>query len=409
MQLSIPTNWDLQLLDQIDKTAAAEIYGKLAKDIIGGGRVSFALPDISRRAVKRYVEKTHRYGLRFNYLLNSTCLGNREWSRKGQYEIERLLGWLDHIGVDALTVANPYLLQRIKKRYPRFKVYVSTQTGIDTIQEARHWQDMGADRITLSVHRANRNFLLLRRLKDHVSCEVQLIVNLQCLKNCPFWLYHGNSSSHSSQTDESGNRFVVDYCFLMCNHIRLKNPEEFIRSGWIRPEDTGVYEEIGIDNFKLVNRTMPTRDIVRTVAAYTRRRYDGNLLDLFSDPSRTFVFENLSPVKKLVHVLRHFFRPLEVDVLRFSKMKELMVSPPLYIDNRALDGFIEHFLNDDAGAQRVCSECAYCKKMAQKSVTVTDENALKELIVNYEAFLESIVSGNIFYLTPSLKSKNIIE
>lgn len=393
MKLSIPCNWDFKLIDDTKKDAVDEFYGKLSKDVIGGGRMAFTLPSISKQYVANYVKKIHQHNLKFNYLLNSTCLGNIEWSRAGQREICRFLDWLLSINVDSITVSMPYLLQLIKERYPRFKVYISNQVGISSLMEAKYWQDLGADRLTLSVHKVNRDFKLLVAMKRSLKCQIQLIVNLHCLKDCPFWLYHGTSSSHSSQLGRGSNRLVIDYSFIMCSLMRLKDPVEFLRSGWIRPEDIRYYEEIGIDRFKLVNRTMPTDDIVSIIKAYTNRRHEGNLLDLFSDPTRTLILQK----QNLLHKIKYFFHPLSINMSRLMEAKKLIGQTGIYIDNRSLDEFIKYFLEEGQNCNfDSCFNCNYCNEAAKKAVRITDRNALIDLIDKYENFLAGLISGRIF-------------
>lgn len=396
MKLSVPTNWDIELIHKAKKDNIEEIYGKLAADAVGGGRVSFILPRVSKRAVKKYIETVHGYGLKFNYLLNSTCLGNMEWSRRGQRDICRLLDWLQSLNVDSVTVSIPYLLQLIKKQYPEFEVNVSTQSGVSSIEEAKFWEDLGADKITLSVHKVNRDFELLKAIRRNLKCRLQLIANLHCLKNCPFWLYHSNSSSHNSQLNKESRRFVIDYSFIMCSYLKLKNPENLIRSEWIRPEDIHCYKDIGIDMIKLVNRTMSTEALLGIVDAYTNERYDGNLLDLFSHPARTFILRK----PNLLYKFRYFFRPFSVNLFRLMEAKELVSESKIYIDNRALDGFIDHFLKKDSCALKGCKECSYCGEIAKKAVRIPDEGSHKDLIDKYDKFLGYLVSGKMFSWLP---------
>ncbi len=392
MKLSVPSNWDNELIHKINKDNVEEIYGKLAQDAIGGGRTSFILPQVSKKRVKKHIEIVHSYKLKFNYLLNSTCLGNIEWSRGGQKNICKLLDWIEAINTDSVTVAIPYLLQLIKKRYPGFKVNISTQSGISSIEEAKFWQDLGADKITLSVHKVNRDFKLLEALRKNLKCKLQLIANLHCLKNCPFWLYHGNCSSHNSRLGNEGRRFMIDYSFLMCSYIKLKEPENLIRSEWIRPEDLHYYEDIGIDMIKLVNRTMSTERIQAIVGAYTDERYEGNLLDLFSNPAKTFILQK----PNLLYKFRYFFHPFSVNLFRLFKARKLINESKIYIDNRALDGFIDYFLKNDNCRLKGCQECQYCDAVAKKVIKILDQDSYKDLINKYDKFLNYLVSGKMF-------------
>jgi hypothetical protein len=68
----------------------------------------------------------------------------------------------------------------------------------------------------------------------------------------------------------------VDYCSLICNDLRLREPVNYLRANWIRPEDLPIYEEMGYHNFKIVERNTPTAILLERVKAYANRRYDGN-------------------------------------------------------------------------------------------------------------------------------------
>ena len=184
---------------------------------------------------------------------------------------------------------------------------------------------------------------------------------------------------------------MIDYCSLSCNYQKLKNPVEFIRSGWIRPEDIHYYEKIGIDRLKLVNRGMTTKNIERVVAAYTNRSYDGNLLDLFSRPSKNIVFERDSLFRKI----KYFLRPFSVNLFRLAKAKKVFAEPGIYIDNKLLEGFIEHFINEKCNDQE-CQTCSYCKEISEKVMHFKIEQ-IKQNVKNYESVLDDIITGKMFF------------
>ena len=394
IKLSIPTNWQEDLipyLSSIEKDLVGEIYGKLNADFIGGGRASFALPSVSKKRARNYIGKLRRLGFKFNYLLNSTCMGNKEWSTGGQKRLNKLLDWIAEAGATSVTVSIPYLLEVVKKRCPDIDVYVSTMAGVNSTQRAKFWEELGADKITLAETSMNRNFRLLKKIRRNVKCKLQLIANLDCLYNCPYWIYHGVLNSHSSQDGYCSRNFMIDYCSLSCNYKKLKNPVELIRSGWIRPEDIHHYEEAGIDGIKLVNRGMTTKNIARVVTAYLNRRYDGNLLDLFSRPSRNIIFEK----KSLFHKIKYFLRPFSVNLFRLARIKKVFSEPGIYIDNKLLGGFIEYFINGNCD-DKECQSCTYCKETAEKAMHYQPEQ-IERNIKNYEAVLEDIVTGKMFF------------
>ena len=388
IKFCVPTNWQDDLISGLRKDSIEELYGKLPQDVVGGGRASAVLPSVSKKKLANHILDMHKEGIRFNYLLNSTCLDNLEWSMSWQRRFRKFLDYLVKSGVDKVTVSIPYLLEVIKKKYPQLEVCISVHTGINFLRRAKFWQDLGADEVTLFMD-INRDFPLLKQIRSHIKCKLRLIANLACLYGCPFYHYHANLQSHASQGLHPSRGFVLDYCTLRCRFIRLMRPEEFIRSRWIRPEDVKTYEEIGIDSLKFVNRDMKTEAICLIVDAYTRRSYKGNMLDLFSDPSKSLTGYRLSPNK-----VKYFLRPFRVNIFKLYKAKDLFGKDDVYIDNKGLDGFLRHFLENDCSL-RPCEDCNYCRQTAERVIRIGAE--YKNIYSKRcEDFLGDIVKGGLF-------------
>jgi collagenase-like PrtC family protease len=393
MKFAIPTNWEDSLIAALPEESVEELYGALPFDPIGGGRPSFMLPHISRGQFKRHLKAVKNKGYRFNYLLNAVCLDNREFTRGGQRKIRSFLQWLIDSGVESVTVSIPYLLEIIKRNYPKLTVSVSTMAGVNSLLRARYWESLGADKITLATTSSViRNFPLLRLLKKHLSCEIQLIANLTCLSECPFWQYHAVSHSHASQAGHPSGGFLIDYCFLRCNYIKLKNPREFIRSAWIRPEDQGYYEEIGIDRIKFANRPLSTVHLKKMLRSYSQRHYEGNLLDLFQE--RTLDGRLGREKMPFLRAFRYFFRPQAVNIFKLAKMRSLLDAPGIFIDNRSLDGFLSHYIS--IHPQGISGEdCHECQKFIEKTVHI-DQAQRKKMIHYYTQYLHGLISGDMF-------------
>lgn len=386
MTLSIPANWADDFFDAIDFGAVGEVYGKLAADPVGGGRASVVFPGVSRRRVEAHIREVRRRGLRFNYLLNATCLGNAELSRRGQRRIRALLDWIGETGADTVTVALPQLASLVRRHYPSLRLAVSTNVMADNLDRVRFWEGLGAQQITLSYTDVNRDFAELRHLAAHARCELQLIVNLICRRHCPVQALHANFHSHASQSGAGpwrGRTLPLDVHCLRCAAHSFTDPTEVIRSHWIRPEDLARYEAAGIARFKLVERGMNTADLSRIVAAYTARRYDGNLMDLIPTMSK---YRYLATPGRM-HFLRHFLgaggaRPLRL--LQLARRMEALRARPdyftafgLYVDNRMLDGFLDRFERRDC-RQTLCEACGYCAQWARRAVRPLGDPADRE-------------------------------
>ena len=279
MKLSVACNFDDALLEGLRGYPVYEIYGKLTSDFFGGGRPSFYLPEVHRDALAAFVGRTHAHGIQFNYLLNASSMGNTEFTREGQRHIEELLEWLDGIGVDSVTVANIYFLRLVKRRSPRLKVRISSHRFTDNARKVRFWVDNGADYIVVSEVNIHRELKVLEAMQRAASgVELQLIVNNWCRQDCAIAGNHAVGLSAASQSHSRG--FPLDYCSIVCNELRLRQPVNYLRANWIRPEDLKHYEALGYHNFKIVERNTPTQVLLERVKAYAEQRYDGNLLDL---------------------------------------------------------------------------------------------------------------------------------
>ena len=354
MKFTVGTNWQDDLISKIKKDSVKEVYGKLAWDFVGGGRPAYISADPSKEKVCSYIKQAHQNGMEFNYLLSAVCLGNKEFTTFGQKKIHQLLDWVVSIGVDSVTVSIPYLLQLIKKQYPQLKVHISSFANVNTIERAKYWEDLGAARITLDEFTLNRDFKLLRKIRNSLGCELQLIANNGCLYNCPFVDYHYTSLSHNSQLQPT-----FDFCVLNCKYLRITNPVNFIRAGWIRPEDICFYEDIGIDSMILATEDISTEKILLIVDAYSKRQYVGNLMDL--------LFINYC-----------------------YGFKDIAQQAPVYIDNQALDGFIEHFIKNDCHLM-ACHECGYCQEITKQVVKV-DPNYREKITDEYKVILDSLIN-----------------
>jgi collagenase-like PrtC family protease len=390
MKLTIPFNGQEDLIPQLaGYPDVLEVYGKLTSDFVGGGKHSFQTPSITKSKLAYNVKIAHKQGLGFNYLLNSSCLNNAELTIKGQRKIAQLMDWLVDIGVDSVTVTIPYLLELIKKRYPSLKVYVSVLAGVNSLRRAKFWESMGADRITLLNVDVNRNFPLLVQIKNNVKCQLSLILNANCLYECPVYVYHGITTSHASQSGHSSKGFVIDYCRIVCRYRQITEPVNFIKSSWIRPEDVACYEKIGINCFKIIDRGMSTQTILSIVEAYVKRDYSGNLLDLFPDPTKSLSFRK----NNLFPKIRYFLRPFTVNVFKLREFAGLFPNP-VYIDNKQLNGFLDNIITKECG-RILCEDCGYCNQVAAKVVKI-DNSLYKTMVDNYKKCLDNLISGGLF-------------
>ena len=392
MKLRVGANWDIAFLDAVKGTSVDALFGKLPFDIVGGARPGFVLPQINRKSVEQYIKACHERGLEFSYLLNAPCLGNLQYSRKGYGQLIDLLEWIDESGANSVTLGLPYLIDLVRKRFPRLMVKVSTTARVNTVRKALQYEDMGVEEIIIDEH-INREFKTLEVIRKAVKCNLELIVNNICLWQCPYNYEHVNHDGHASREGEEDDYCYLQYPGYLCLYRKLTDPVELLKSPWIRPEDIPHYENLGYDHFKITERFKRTPLLLEHVKAYENRRYEGNLLDLFTLPRKGA----FTPIH-----LEYFIKPEHVNILKISELEkvfDLEVRELIQMDNQKLNGFIEFFKKNDCN-QTTCLECRYCEKFFEK-VSVVNEEGVKRAAERVRNFSEKLLSGEIFEIPPS--------
>lgn len=373
MRLLAPTNWDTELIPPLSQIKAdIQIFGVLPTSMMGSGMSGPDIPQMTTEQAQEYINLAHNADLTFNYLLNAPCMNNMEWDQDTHRELLQHLEWLSDAEVDSVTVAIPYLLELVKCHFPHLKVEVSTIAHVNSVARAKFFESLGADSIILDSN-VNRDFKLLQAIRDAVSCELGVLTNSLCLYQCPFEYYHNNTIGHATQNHNALNGFYMDYCVLHCASSRLSDTSQLIKARWIRPEDIHIYEELGIDFFKIGGRAMPTEWIINATAACSSRQYRGNLYDILIGltPKTTYANPALS-----------------------STQIAAPVSPPrVFIDNQQLEGFIDFFKKQDCLSG--CSNCNYCQRIADNVVQL-DEDEARGYVSALSRLLDDLTSSRMF-------------
>ena len=349
-----------------------QLYGVLPTSMIGsGGRGPDNVHMVENQA-EEYIERAHDAGLKFDYILNAPSMGNMEWDENTHRELLEHLRWITSLGVDSVTVTIPYLIELIKRQFPHLEVRISTIAHVSSVARAKLYESLGADSITLDFN-INLDFTLLKAIRNAVNCQLTVLLNNLCLYQCPYEYYHHDTLGHASQSYNPLNGYYEDYCVLRCTLDRLWDMSQAIKCRWVRPEDIHVYEDIGIDMFKTSGRSMPTERILHTAKAYSSRHYQGNLYDILNviTPKVGFGQSDLPGVKN-----------------------DVIASPPkLYIDNQALEGFIDFFKKQNCLSG--CSNCNYCKRIADEVIQF-DHTEVDEYVGMLNNYLGNLASSGMF-------------
>lgn len=347
-------------LDDVSKFDTVKIlFGKLSDDVIGGGCEAALLPDVNKDILVNYIKQAYSKGILFNYIINAPFLNNLELFNNGRKKINELLDFLSTLPLESVTVANPFLLMYIKKNFKNLRIKASATFMVDSVDKALKLKQMGTDIMVLDPLLVNRNFETLKKIRVVIGNEIEILVNNNCLLNCPMLNYHqiylGSSSQETSCNSSS------DFCYKICSHLRLSDPCYYIRGDWIRPEDLHYYEEIGYDRFKIIDRCAPKDIMLKRVKAYTERKYSGNFLDL----------------------IQHYC--YQDEIIRNEYFNNI------YIDNSKLNGFLEYFVSGKCNGRDCSPSCDYCRKFSEKAIRV-DESFKKLWSTKKNKAINSLLS-----------------
>ena len=355
MELVLATNFDGALLEGVSDLPVRTFFGGFPVSLTGAGRPPWILPEVERETFRRHLEAIHRTGREFYATLNSNDLGLQEY-RTGYLDafLKEVRELLD-LGVDGFVIAIPALMEAVHRAHPGIPLSVSSFARIRSVSQAEYFLRLGAD--TVILEEGNRDFSLIRGLV-RAGARVEVLTNQTCIRECPFRAHHLNTSSLCSQP--GGDRLWFEFPILECGLELVRDPRKLIPSIWVRPEDLSVYEDVGVQRFKISGRNRSTEWLLRAARAYTDRRYHGNLLDILS-----FV-QVKGPSNALSTLSRQGIAPDVVEPLReaFAALGDVT------IDNDAFpSGFLRRIAATDC-EHRTCDECGYCGTVAEKVVRI---------------------------------------
>jgi collagenase-like PrtC family protease len=395
MKLSVAVNWDLELLDGLAQIPEVNsVYAKLPYDIVGGGRAGSVLPSVDMDTATAYIREVHNRGLLFSYLINAPCLGNLEQTLDGKKNLIDFIGKLIEIGVDNVSISNLALVSLVRHNFPNLSVRGSVLSWPTNLPRLKFQESLGVDPIILPYSEFNRDFKALEQIRAGMSCGIVLFANISCIYHCHYLAEHACSVGHASQENQGGKKmqFMLDTYLWQCTRRRLMHPELFLMSRWIRPEDLHVYEALGIDEFKIIDRSRSTAWLLRATKAYASRKYDGNLLDILSlellgDPAgfhpsidqRTF---------KMIPQLDKSERQLLGRVLQ---LRQRLLALNVFIDNAALSDFLAGFQKIKC-SETFCDDCRYCHSYAERAVRYDRKEAAGLVAAMDELINESLAA-----------------
>jgi len=413
IRISLACNWKLDLLNLIEKDVNVrknvyDFYGTHDMSFTGSGRPFFLMAKRGKSEIETFINRVHDLNLKFTWLWNGGCLGYYKFNSKEQTKAKKELDWLDAMDVDYLTVSDPYLAEFAKLYNPKLKLKVSVIAEVNSLTRALEWDKIiGSEGVlTLSIM-LNRNFPLLKEIKEKVNCDIELLTNDCCLNECPYRFFHYTECSHASQTYDRLEGYYNDWATIACQNQKCFNPEQVIMCKWIQPSDLDKYMEIGIDYFKISGRRYSTKWLFNTVKAYSDKDSNRNLGEIFN--AYSFVSD------PLILAGNQFseFSARQENMGTDADNQSIMLSVPdfdAHLDGNKMDKFIKNFPHEGTRCAENCGvTCFYCYNFVEKAYS-QPEGGITE---NYKEFMSYLYNylntGDMFFPKEDRKLKSPIK
>lgn len=315
--------------DSIEEVYYAWFDSPSGRSVLSGydGYFDYGLQNIMTEELKTI----KKLGIKTNLLFNANCYGEEAMSEVLRGKVYSIIDFLskNNICPDVITTTSPAIAHMIKSEYSHIKLKASVNMKISTVKGMEYVAHL-FDGFCVAKE-CNRNPGCLKALKKWAQGNgktITMLANSGCMRDCSGQIFHDNMVAHESEIAKQKNIGFLPY---MCWNY-LKNTENFVsvlQNTWIRPEDIDNYENL-VDNVKIATRSHRLAGMV--IGAYARRKYYGNLLDLFEP--------GFSPA----------FAPYIID------------------SSKIPDDFWMHTTKCDKN----CDECDYCNRVLENALVMAE-------------------------------------
>ena len=282
---------------------------------VGGADLNLRayVPGFSVKELEDCVQVAHRAGVKVYVALN--IFAHNHHLEEAVTCIERMAS----LGVDALIISDPGILQLAQRIAPQVPVHLSTQAGVTNRESARFWKERGCRRLILARELSLEE---IREIRKKVDVELEVFVHgAMCLA------YSGRCILSSYFTGRGANRGECTqpcrWNYILAEENRLDDPlliaEEGCGSYILSSRDLNMIEHIpelvdaGIDGFKIEGR-MKGVHYVATVTRVYREAIDQYLNRSEGPTSDLDWKEELTKVShRPYHTGFYFGRPEQVD------------------------------------------------------------------------------------------------
>lgn len=250
----------------LEKLKIAILYGADAV-FIGGKEFSLrsSASNFSLDDIQEAVDFAHKHKAKIHVTCNIILhIDNLDG-------LEEYLQTLDKIGVDAIIVADPYIIHLAKKLNLKLEVHVSTQLSTLNTSAISFYEKQGVDRVVLA---REVNYKDLKEIRENVNVDLEYFIHgAMCIHysgRCMLSNYFSRRDANRGGCSQSC-RWYYD---IFDNGSQLNNDEIVPFS--MSSKDMALVDnipdliELGIDSFKIEGRMKSLHYIATVVSTYRK-------------------------------------------------------------------------------------------------------------------------------------------
>lgn len=194
------------------------------------------------------------------------------------HEVDDFMKNLERVGIDAIIVADPALIQRTKQAAPSLELHLSTQANTTNWAAVQFWKEEGLSRVVLAREVSLEE---IRQIKSHVDIEIEAFIHgAMCIS------YSGRCvlSNHFTARDSNRGgcsqscRWKYDLFTEQEKNPRSETPFTMSSKDLCMIDRLPELIDAGVDSFKIEGR-MKSIHYVATVTNQYRRAIDAYCAD----------------------------------------------------------------------------------------------------------------------------------
>lgn len=232
-----------------------------------------------QKELEEDLKKIKGMGIKLDLLFNANCYGKYSFSQYLANLVCSTVNYLkEKVELDIVTTTSLMIARVIKDNFKDIEVRASVNMRLGTIKSLEYIKDF-FDSFYLQ-REYNRNIERIKEIKgwcDSHSKGFYILVNSGCLNFCSSQTFHDNLVAHEVEINETANIKRESPSLCWDYYRNESNWVSFLQNSWIRPEDIKNYNKY-FSMAKLATRMHSNPG--RVIQAYTKEKFNGNLLDL---------------------------------------------------------------------------------------------------------------------------------